>query len=195
MLSGHEAQRRRHTTTSRGVLVSWPKPECSVRRFFRLRIALVRNRLSFFVAVFLLVVRKHCYHFGSFLVEESRSQCRQWVPVIILTSSIQGRDMVRRYGLAANSCIQEPVDLDQFRITVKRVGIYWLVVNQAPVTAEARSTKRSLRLFSRDGQAPTASCPALQTLSKPYKRLLVVSSARVTKVPPSVTDGSAILSR
>jgi len=35
--------------------------------------------------------------------------------------------------LGANSYIQKPVDFDQFRNTVKQVGLYWLVTNQAPV--------------------------------------------------------------
>ena len=43
------------------------------------------------------------------------------------------RDLVSGYNLGANSFIQKPVDFDQFRETVKRVGMYWLVVNQPPV--------------------------------------------------------------
>lgn len=55
------------------------------------------------------------------------------VPVVILTSSKEERDLVDGYKLGANSYIQKPVDFDQFRDTVKRVGLYWLVVNQPPV--------------------------------------------------------------
>lgn len=55
------------------------------------------------------------------------------IPVVILTSSKEERDLVNGYGLGANSYIQKPVDFDQFRETVKRVGLYWLVINQAPV--------------------------------------------------------------
>ena len=54
------------------------------------------------------------------------------VPVVILTSSKQERDMVQSYRLGVNSYIQKPVDFDQFRSTIKRLGYYWLVVNQAP---------------------------------------------------------------
>lgn len=57
------------------------------------------------------------------------------VPVVILTSSKEERDLVDGYNLGANSYIQKPVDFDQFRDTVKRVGLYWLVVNQPPVAA------------------------------------------------------------
>jgi CheY-like chemotaxis protein len=55
------------------------------------------------------------------------------IPVVILTSSKEERDLVSGYNLGVNSYIQKPVDFDQFRETVKRVGMYWLLVNQAPV--------------------------------------------------------------
>jgi len=54
------------------------------------------------------------------------------VPVVILTSSKQEQDLVEGYKLGANSYIQKPVDFDQFRFTVKRMGYYWLLVNQPP---------------------------------------------------------------
>ena len=59
------------------------------------------------------------------------------IPVVILTSSKEERDLVKGYGLGANSYIQKPVDFDQFRETVKTAGLYWLLINQAPVMAEA----------------------------------------------------------
>jgi two-component system response regulator len=55
------------------------------------------------------------------------------IPVVILTSSKEERDLVTGYGLGANSYIQKPVDFDQFRETVKNVGLYWLLINQPPV--------------------------------------------------------------
>jgi two-component system, response regulator len=55
------------------------------------------------------------------------------IPVVIMTSSKEERDLVNGYNLGANSYIQKPVDFDQFRNTVKQVGLYWLVINQAPV--------------------------------------------------------------
>ena len=61
----------------------------------------------------------------------------QSIPVVILTSSKEERDLVQGYGLGANSYIQKPVDFDQFRNTVKTVGFYWLLINQAPVTVGA----------------------------------------------------------
>ena len=56
------------------------------------------------------------------------------IPVVIMTSSKEERDLVAGYNLGANSYIQKPVDFDQFRETVKNAGLYWLVINQAPPT-------------------------------------------------------------
>jgi CheY-like chemotaxis protein len=55
------------------------------------------------------------------------------IPVVIMTSSKEERDLVAGYHLGANSYIQKPVDFEQFRETVKTVGLYWLVINQPPV--------------------------------------------------------------
>lgn len=57
------------------------------------------------------------------------------LPVVILTSSNQERDMAEAYRLGANSYIQKPVVSDQFRSTLKQVGDYWLLVNQSPPAA------------------------------------------------------------
>jgi two-component system response regulator len=54
------------------------------------------------------------------------------IPVVIMTSSKEERDLVNTYNLGANSYIQKPVDFDQFRETVKTAGLYWLVINQPP---------------------------------------------------------------
>ena len=57
------------------------------------------------------------------------------IPVVILTSSKEERDLIQSYGLGVNSYIQKPVDFAQFRETVKNAGFYWLLINQAPVRA------------------------------------------------------------
>jgi two-component system, response regulator len=57
------------------------------------------------------------------------------IPVVIMTSSKEERDLVGGYNLGVNSYIQKPVDFDQFRETVKAVGLYWLVTNQPPPPA------------------------------------------------------------
>jgi CheY-like chemotaxis protein len=60
----------------------------------------------------------------------------QAIPVIVLTSSKEDRDLVESYQLGVNSYIQKPVDFGQFREMIKHLGLYWLVVNQpAPYRA------------------------------------------------------------
>jgi len=56
----------------------------------------------------------------------------QSIPVTVLTSSKEEQDIVESYRLGVNSYIQKPVDFDQFRETIKTLGLYWMVVNQAP---------------------------------------------------------------
>jgi two-component system response regulator len=54
------------------------------------------------------------------------------IPVVILTSSKEQRDLVDSYKLGVNSYIQKPVDFEQFNQTIRQLGLYWLVVNQVP---------------------------------------------------------------
>ena len=56
----------------------------------------------------------------------------QTVPVVVMTSSREQRDMVEGYRLGVNSYIQKPIDFDQFQTIIKDLGYYWLVVNQSP---------------------------------------------------------------
>jgi len=54
------------------------------------------------------------------------------VPIVVMTSSTQPRDMVEGYQLGVNSYIQKPVNFDQFQKLIKGLADYWLVVNQFP---------------------------------------------------------------
>jgi len=59
------------------------------------------------------------------------------IPIVVLTSSREERDLVDSYNLGANSYMQKPVDFDQFRQMVKSAGLYWMVINQYPLAIPA----------------------------------------------------------
>jgi two-component system response regulator len=52
------------------------------------------------------------------------------VPVVMLTSSAEDRDLHACYELGANSYIVKPVDMEQFLQAVQNIGLYWLMLNQ-----------------------------------------------------------------
>ena len=54
------------------------------------------------------------------------------IPVVVLTSSREDCDLVESYKLGVNAYIQKPVEFDAFRQAVKRLGLFWLVVNEPP---------------------------------------------------------------
>jgi two-component system, response regulator len=54
------------------------------------------------------------------------------IPVVVLTSSKEERDLVEGYQLGVNAYAQKPVDFEQFSETVRQIGMFWMLVNQAP---------------------------------------------------------------
>ena len=56
----------------------------------------------------------------------------RFTPVVVLTSSDEEDDVVRSYGLGANSFIRKPVDFDAFMDVIRQTSVYWLVVNEPP---------------------------------------------------------------
>ena len=54
------------------------------------------------------------------------------VPVVVLTSSREQKDMLESYHLGVNSYIVKPVDFERFAAAVQELGMYWLLLNQPP---------------------------------------------------------------
>lgn len=54
------------------------------------------------------------------------------IPVVVLTSSQEEKDMIESYRLGVNSYIQKPVDFEKFLECVQHMGLYWLLINRSP---------------------------------------------------------------
>jgi DNA-binding response OmpR family regulator len=54
------------------------------------------------------------------------------IPVVILTSSREDKDLIESYKLGVNAYVVKPLDFHQFVNAVKELGIFWAVINQAP---------------------------------------------------------------
>lgn len=56
----------------------------------------------------------------------------RFLPVVILTSSKEDRDVIESYRLGCNSYVRKPVSFDEFLEAVRSLGLYWLLLNQSP---------------------------------------------------------------
>jgi CheY-like chemotaxis protein len=61
------------------------------------------------------------------------------IPVVVLTSSREERDMVASYRLGVNAYVVKPVDFHEFVNAIKELGIFWAIINEPPPGSIRRS--------------------------------------------------------
>ena len=54
------------------------------------------------------------------------------IPVVMLTSSNEEKDVVRSYNLGVNAYVVKPVDFDEFAVAIKQLGLFWTITNRPP---------------------------------------------------------------
>ena len=70
---------------------------------------------------------------GMEVLAELRAHERtRFLPVVILTSSKEEQDIVTGYRLGVNSYVRKPVNFNEFLNAVQQLGLYWLIMNEAP---------------------------------------------------------------
>lgn len=66
------------------------------------------------------------------------------IPVVMLTSSREDRDVIESYHLGANGYIVKPVDFNNFIEAVRTLGMYWVLLNQPPVPCRAGGSREKV---------------------------------------------------
>lgn len=75
---------------------------------------------------------------GIEVLEAIRGNARtRLLPVVVMTTSREERDVMGSYRLHANSYVVKPIDFDQFTLAVRQLGMYWLLLNEPPPGADS----------------------------------------------------------
>ena len=70
---------------------------------------------------------------GLEVLQQIRSDERlKLIPVVVLTSSLEEKDMIRSYQLGVNAYVVKPVDFHEFVNAIKELGVFWAVINEPP---------------------------------------------------------------
>lgn len=76
---------------------------------------------------------------GISVLKELKADPRtKYIPVVVLTASREEQDLIETYNLGVNSYIVKPVDFDRFDTAVRDLGMYWLLLNEAPPASNNR---------------------------------------------------------
>ena len=95
------------------------------------------------------------------------------IPVVMLTSSSEERDVVESYKLGVNSYIVKPLDFGQFNEVARHLGYYWLLINRQPAADQRVVTANDLDTCEFRTMTTEDTCTTEDTLLKPCTVLLV----------------------
>ena len=70
---------------------------------------------------------------GLEVLQQIKSDDSKMIPVVVLTSSNEEKDMMRSYKLGVNAYVVKPVDFHEFVNAVKELGVFWAIVNEPPL--------------------------------------------------------------
>ena len=90
------------------------------------------NRINGNPAVILLDIKMPKVNGLEVLKQIREDENLKTIPVVILTSSREERDLVVSYNLGVNAYVVKPVDFQQFITAVKEIGLFWAVINEPP---------------------------------------------------------------
>jgi DNA-binding response OmpR family regulator len=91
-------------------------------------------------AVMLLDLKLPKVHGFEVLEQVRADENLKMIPVVLLTSSHEERDLVKGYELGVNAYVVKPVDFHQFVNAIKELGVFWAVINEPPPGSAKRKS-------------------------------------------------------